>query len=105
MKKPDNYELKKWLCDNTICGLKVHYYQTGSDTSDTDWELESTTGEKKRVRSHPIDKMVDVRPDWVSVLHVHDSVRREVKAWDEYAEKEVDELAEYERLKRKFEGV
>lgn len=104
MKKPDGYEIKKWLCSNVICGLKLYYYQTGSDTSATDWELESISGEKKRFRDYLVCRYIQFKPDWVSAFEVSKSVIDEVKAWDEYEAKESDELAEYERLKKKFES-
>ena len=105
MKKPKNYKLKKWLCENSIVGLKLYYYQTGTDTTRTDWELEAQSGEKERVVAETIKPLVNVLPDWVRVLNVKDSVKEEVKAWDDFADKESVDLAEYERLKAKFENT
>jgi len=103
MKKPDNYELKKWLYDNFITGLKIHHYQTGTDTAATDWELIPHTGKSKRLRDHTIQKLVEVRPDYNSVLKPVNSVIKEVEEWGKFAKVEAKELAEYERLKKKFE--
>jgi len=104
IKKPAQYELKKWLCENWVVGLRLHYYATGTDTSDTDWELTPSEGKPKRVKAHAVCGLVDIRPDWVRVLQVKDSVQREIKEYDAFAKKEARDLSEYERLKRKFDG-
>ena len=104
MKKPSNLEMKRWVCGNTIVGLRVWYYQVGVDTADTDWELVASGGGKKRVKRHLVENLVDVKPDYVRVLRVKKEVVDEVAEWDKYAEKEKSDLAEYERLKKKFEG-
>jgi hypothetical protein len=102
MKKPTDYELKKWLCDNFITGLKIHHYQTGTDTASTDWELIPSTGKSKRLRDHTIQKLVNVRPDYNSVLQPLDSIVKEIEEWKKFAKTEAKELSEYERLKKKF---
>ena len=102
MKKPSDYELKRWLCENTIVGIKLYYYQTGTETSDTDWELETINSEKKRFKSRLVKKFVDVDIDWIRVLRVKAQIVDEMRKWDKFAEKEKEDLAEYERLKDKF---
>lgn len=103
MKKPHDYEFKKWLCENTIIGLRIYYYQTGTDTSDTDWELMPSEGKSKRVKATTVSPLVEVRPDWVRILQVRDHVRKEIVEYAKYAKSEAKDLAEYERLKKKFE--
>lgn len=103
MKKPQDFDLKEWLCDHQIKGLIVHYYQTGTDTADTDWELIPSEGKSKRVKDHNVKDLVTLRPDWVRVMTVTDRVQREVKEYREFAEREAAGLAEYERLKKKFD--
>ena len=102
MKKPKQYDLKKWLCENLIVGLKVRYYQTGTDTSDTDWELMPAIGKAKRVKARSVEELVDVKPNWSSVLQLKECYRVEVGEWDNFRIKESKDFAEYERLKRKF---
>lgn len=102
VKKPENYELKKWLCENTIVGLELYNYQTGTDTAATDWELIPQDGKKKRVKSHSVEGLVTVRPDWIRVLSVTDIVAREVDEYKVFAKKEAKDLREYERLQKKF---
>lgn len=102
MKEPTDWELKKWLCDNTVVGLRIHYFQTGTDTSETDWELTPATGKSKRVRSDRVSPLVEVRPDWVRVLSPLRSVVREVEEYTIFAKKEARDLAEFKRLSAKF---
>lgn len=104
MKEPHHYELKKWLCKNTIVGLKVHHYSTGIDTSDTDWELIPQTGNPLRVKEIVVRPLVTLRPDWVRVLQINAEVRREVEEYEKFAKKEARDLSEYRRLKAKFEN-
>ena len=101
MKKPGQYELKKFLMRG-ISGLKLHYYQTGTDTSDTDWEMWDVNGKKKRVRAATVEKLVDIRPDWIRLLRLKDNLAKEVEEWDAFEKANKAELAEFERLKEKF---
>lgn len=103
MKKPANYEFKKWLCDNTIVGLRLHYYPVGVDTADTDWELTTSSGTTKRVNQNTVQGLVRLDPDWVRVLRATDKVKREVDEYTAFAKKEAKDLATYERLRKKFE--
>jgi len=102
MVKPEKYSLKKWLTENIVVGLRVYYYQTGTDTSDTDWELTPAEGAKKRMKSHSVIDLVDLRPDWVRVLQVKSFVIKEVDDYKKFEKKEKKDLAEFERLKAKF---
>ena len=102
MKKPNNYELKKWIHENIISGLRLYYYQFGVDTSDTDWELTPDQGKPKRVKAHTVESLVDLKPDWIRVLRLKPQYEKEIKDWDAFAKKEKRDLAEYKRLQRKF---
>lgn len=102
MKKPQDFELKEWLCSNAIKGLIIHRYQTGTDTADSDWELIPCEGKSKRVKACKVRDLVTMRPDCVRVMAVTDKVRREVQDYQEFAKREAADLAEYERLKKKF---
>ena len=101
MKKPEDFELKEWLCRG-IVSLRIHYYPTGTDTSDTDWEMEDSNGDKKRVKGRSVVDLVDVRPDWAYVLRAKVHVRSEVEEWEKFAKKEAKDLREYKRLQDKF---
>jgi len=102
---PDQYELKKWLYQNTVKGLILHHYQVGVDTSDTDWELIPANGKPKRVKARSVIQLVDLRPDWIRLVVLRDSFRKEVEDYDKFAKSNAAELATYKRLKAKFEGI
>lgn len=117
MKQPQNYELKAWLCDHLVKGLIVHYHQTGTKSSSTDcastmpvstpsthvfWELIPTEGKPLRVKVEEVLLLVTLELDGIRVMNVKDSVRREVKEYRDFVKREADDLAHYERLKKKF---
>lgn len=102
MKKPIQYDLKKWLCEYTIVGLRLYYNQTGTETAETDWELMPSVGEPKRILAQIVQDLVVLSPDWVRVLRVKDIVRREIADYEKFAKKEARDLTIYERLKKKF---
>ena len=102
MKEPTNLGIKTWLVDNCIVGLKVHYYPTGVDTSDTDWTLIPSTGKPKRLKARTVEGLVVVHPDWHTVLRPTKEVIEEVRAWENTINAEADGLREYKRLKKKF---
>ena len=103
MKKPARYELKKWLSENAVCGLKLHYYQTGTDTATTDWELIPVDGKSKRVRSDSVKDLITISPDWYRVLRLSERYIKEVEEYSVFEKKEHKDLTEYKRLKKKFE--
>jgi len=45
---------------------------------------------------------LDLRVDWNSVAHIKPKFEKELEAWWLFAEREKKELADYERLKKKF---
>ena len=102
MNIPKHYEVKKWLCENVIVGLKIHYYQTGEDRSSTDWELFPQEGKSQRWRASTVEDLVIFSPDWVRLFKVVDEVRKEVEEWKIFEKEEAHDLAEYRRLKEKF---
>ena len=101
MKKPEQYELKKFIMRG-ISGLKLHYYQTGTESSATDWELFTEDGKTKRVRAEKVGKLVEVRPDWIRILRLKPHLTAEVLKWEIFEKEHKAELAEFERLKEKF---
>lgn len=104
MKRPQHFEFKQWLCRNTIVGLRIHYIQTGTDTARTEWELIPMAGTSKKVSPEVVAPLVELKPDWVRVLQVKQHVLIEFKEYEEFTKKEAADLAEYERLKKKFEN-
>lgn len=104
MNCPDQYELKKWLCRNTVKGLILHHYQVGVDTSDTDWELIPVEGKPMRVKANSVKPLVEIRPDWIRIMSLHSRFVNEVVEYEKFKKANAAELATYKRLKAKFEG-
>jgi hypothetical protein len=107
MKIPSQYELKKWLCDNTIRGVILHHYHRAAtgDTSETDWELRAETGEVKRVLGNTVINLVCFTRDLRHILGPSPCVRKEVEDYRAFEKASQEELETYLRLKEKFEGV
>lgn len=102
MKKPERFEIKEWLCENTVKGLVVHQRQTGVDTFETYWELIPCDGKTKILKRGTVEDLVILIPNWVRVLKVLDGVRSEVGEYKEFVKREAVDMAEYIRLKKKF---
>lgn len=102
MKMPQDYGVKKRLCEGIIIGVKVHYYATGTDTAETDWEVFFAEGKPQRWRAGTVKGLVRFAPDWVRLFEVLPQVRTEVEEWQKFEKKEKRDLAEFERLKKKF---
>lgn len=101
MKKPENLEIKKWLCKNCVIGIKLHKRFIGIESSKTEYQLFS---EKSEITASDwtIKRLVDFNPDCSRLLSVRREVLDEVKKWEAFAKEEAKDLAEYERLKAKF---
>jgi len=100
MIKPNEVELKLYEF-GTIQGIKVDYRQTGTETAETYVELYSS--------KNTIKGLWKTYRDFLSVDVGHSSVARlkgsssnKCKKWLEFVEDNKLELAEYERLKKKF---
>ena len=102
MKKPVDYELKKWINERYVSGLRLYYYQTDTESSDTDWELTDTEGKTKRIKSHRVFQLVEIRPDWIRLLRLRDEFQKEIETYDKFCNDNKKDLATYERLKKKL---
>ena len=104
MKRPQDWELKTWLYEHHVKGVVLHHVIGGIDGDYIEWELIPSVGASKRVRDYKIRTLVVLAPIASRILTPTDAVKREVATYSVYMHKEAKELAEYERLKRKFEG-
>lgn len=104
MKKPTQYDLKNWIYEKGVSGVIVHYYQTGTDTADTDWELISLQGEKKRIKKSSVIGLLQFCPDWTRLMTLRKEFETEVIEYKNFITKEAKEFEEYKRLKNKFES-
>ena len=105
MKQPSNYELKKWLCENAIVGIIIHYpIYDCEDEVHTEVTLVSTMGIKKRTRAEAVWSFIDIKPNRAYLAHTKPEVRKEIEAWERFAADEAFDLKEFARLKEKFGG-
>jgi hypothetical protein len=81
----------------------VIYYQTGTDTSDTDVELTTAEGKKVRWKQATFNQVADLRMDHFRVCEPKRGVRERVEAREKYERSNAAELATYRRLKAKYE--
>lgn len=92
------------LALGTIRGIVVDYRQTGTDTAETYCEiLGSGKGKVSGIWS-TYSPFLDVCVDWSSVARVKYRHRKDYEEWIKFEKANATELAEYNRLKAKFEG-
>lgn len=87
--------------------LRVIHRQTGDDTTETVVVLtvshsKASTEVKPAAigRSHADETILDI--DHTSIVRLTKAGRRRVEAWKAWEASEANDLAEFERLKRKF---
>lgn len=99
--KPTQLETR--LADIDIAvALHVDYRQTGTDTADTFWVVSNWNNKKFEFQGGIPMKYLDFSPDYRSVFQVRKEVIDKVKVWKAFEKSHEHELAEYERLKKKF---
>lgn len=92
------------LCEiGFIKGLSVEYKQTGTETSETYVTITGSNGEIKGLLWSIYKPFLDVNVGYNYVARVHSHMRDSVDQWKRFVKKNARELAEYKRLKAKFE--
>jgi len=86
-----------------IQGIHVDYRQTGDDTADTFVVLKSSSGKEIRGKWDTYKKYLCVGVTHAYIAELKDHYRQMVIAWRKYEKSNRAELAEYYRLKRKYE--
>lgn len=104
MKQPKYYGLKKFLCEERIRGLSIDFVQTGTESTETYWVLTADSGNKKRVLDRTVKDLVELRPDWSSVLRPRTQVITEIEKWDAFIEEDKVAYNKYLDLKERFES-
>jgi len=95
--------LETRLADIQIAvGLRVEYRQTGSDTAETFWVVEDWNKKTYEFVGGIPDRYIDMKPDYRSVFQVKKAVLDKVRARKAFEKSHAHDLAEYERLKKKF---
>ena len=104
--------IEEWLCSVNVGGLIVESRMTGCDTSETFWKLIPTDAfgntdgcaKPEKFPDSSLRNLVDLRPDHCSVLRPRREIVAKVEAWKKFEKSESRDLAEYNRLRLKFEG-
>lgn len=103
MEKPNEIVIK--LCGiGSIHGLHIEQRQTGTDTAETFVKITGSDGKAEGLWD-TYREFLDVVPDHDSVCHVKDKYARQVECWREFEKQNAKELAEYKRLKAKFDAA
>lgn len=101
MKRPTDMAL--WIYHNwPIKSLVVDYVQVGASEGETRVTLGGSREKVDGVFWGSIEPMVEVGVNYNSILRLHPHIARQVSEWIRLSEEEAADLAEYERLKKKF---
>ena len=110
-------DLARWVYSHTITKITHHWRMTSADTAE-DWlELHALKGDKKE----PVSRRIGTRelqcgnhwhaqdgiifsPDHARLVHTAGKVVETIHKIDEWEKRHKADRAEYERLKKKFEG-
>lgn len=91
------------LCNiGHIHGLDIRQRQTGTDTADTFVKITGSSGELEG-RWSTYEAYLDLRPGHDYVCSVKPGYVKIVQEWHQFCKDNAAELAEYERLRKKFE--
>ncbi len=110
MEKGDVAEVKKpratimWMHPRYISKIKVSQRSTGVDTSETYVTFTSDIGEEHRHKWEAFEsqKFIDLSIDHNSCARLKDHASREAEKWIAFEKENGEDLAEFERLKKKF---
>lgn len=103
MKKPDS-AIEQLVKIGRIHGIDLWQVQTGTDTADTKCKIRGGAG-KLEGWWKDYEQFLDVRPFWDGIAEIKREHRRAWDDWKAFEKANKAELAEYERLKAKFEGA
>lgn len=101
---PDSVtEQERWIVKHQVDTVKVEHRQTGADTAETYVTLIAGK-EKVTWRDHVFKKVARLDLSWATVASPNYGVAERVAAREAWERDNAKELAEYERLKAKFEA-
>lgn len=93
-----------WICDNWPNTIRVEHRQTGTDTAETYIHMSVGKGKPVCWSSWTFNKVAELHLGITEIARPKPGVREKVKARREWERKNARELADYKRLKAKFEG-
>jgi hypothetical protein len=104
MDMPKEYELCKWINERYISGLEIIYDYSDYDQCISYWILKDNEGKTKKVIDKSIQNLVDISPEYNSILRLKDDIPLKLENYGKFIKKNARELSEYKRLKAKFES-
>lgn len=102
MKKPED-DLMRLAELGSIRGIIIDYRQTGTDTADTYCELLGDGKKKVCGLWRTYRGYLDVSVGHCSAARIQPHLRKQIDDWRRFEKENAKELAEYERLKSKFD--
>lgn len=100
---PDSVtEQERWIVKHRVDTVKVEYRQTGTDTAETYVTLIAGK-EKVTWLDKNFNKVAQLQLGYNTVVSPRYGVRERVEARDKWEKANARELAEFKRLKAKFE--
>lgn len=102
---PDVSEQERWICHNHVESVRAEYRQTGTDTAESYVHLKPVTGKAVCWLESTFRKVARLEFGTGTVAQPGYGVCERVKAREAWEKSNAKELAEYKRLKAKFEGA
>lgn len=97
---------ERWIVRNRVSAIRVEYRQTGTDTAETYVQLTPWDGGKPVCwLDSTFRKVATLKLSHASIAEPAYGVRERVEAREKWEAKNARELADYKRLKAKFEGA
>lgn len=110
---PEPPTLVRWMykygCE--LKAIRVDFRMVSEDQSDTIWHVEFVGGHKQVVADpRQLDEILDFYPHanvpkWRAIAALKEPLKTMCEAREKWEKKHAAELAEYRRLKAKFEGI
>ena len=102
MKKPHE-AIEKLISIGRIHGIELWQVQTGAESSETRCKIKGSAGSIEGVWPR-YGQFLEVKPFWDGIAELKREHRQAWEDWKAFEKANKAELAEYERLKAKFEG-
>lgn len=101
---PDVTTQERWIVENAVVAVRAEYRQTGTDTAETYLHLTPSEGKAVCWLDSTFRKVARLEIGTYTVAAPNYGLREKVEARDKWEKANARELADYRRLKAKFDG-
>lgn len=101
----DASKQERWIAKNRVISIRAEYRQTGADTAESYVHLTPSSGEAVCWLESTFRKVARLEFGTGTVAAPAYGVRERVEAREKWEKANAQELADYQRLKAKFEGA